>query len=551
MNLHKRFTDEEREDWGKMKSNEGKRLFLQAYFKKDFSALVDLLGHKDTGKFHQAAMEELGKVRYITDAPVRRLWLWSRGFFKTTVITEDHSIYLIINNPNIRILLPSFTIEVSKLMLKSIREQFTTNADFRYFFREFCPTANKEGKIEFGTTEQFTVPNRTKVYKEPTMMCAGVGTNITGLHFDYMKPDDLVTKDSVTNDIQVQASKDYYSSLRFLYDNTSIRREDISGTIYHFNDLHCELIKNPLFQKSIIPISGRVEVINGEIKHFPGDYNFPERINEERFKSIQSDPNISTYDIQSQYYLNPIDPSKRKFKDEWIKYYDELPAGLSEYVLGDPASTKKKTSDYTVIERWGVDDKENFYLLDGYRDRLLSNERVDLYVGVAKQCKKLRGAKYEVIGGRHGDLENIRDKFLIARLPVEPKETKSSTASKQDRIEQRLNGQFNAGKIFLPRKLPKVYRYDGKSYDFVEEYLLEYRQFPFSEHDDILDCHTQLFDGEYIIKGDKESKPDEKVDEFEWWRQQAINRNKRGRTRHVFGGKSLQKLRIPATISFR
>lgn len=488
MDIYSLLTDYEKELYSKLKSNEAKRLFLQEFFKCNFPAFVYLLGYRDTGKFHEKEMADLAKNRILGNVPVRRLWLWSRGFFKTSLITEAHTLWLIVNNPDIRVLIVSFTIEVAKKPLGAIRNHFTSNEDFRYFFKEFCPKVSKEGKIEFGTTENLTIPNRSRALKEPTLMCAGVGTNITGLHFDWMKIDDLVNRDSVTNETQVQSSKDYYSLLRPIFDNPTIPREDVIGTIYHFNDMHNCMLKNPEFKVSFIPVEK------------DGVYNFPERINDEGFKSICADPSMNPYDIQSQYYLNPIDPAQRKFKDEWIQYYDKLPTALAEYVVCDPASQVKKKADYTVMQRWGVDSELNFYLIDGFRDKLLSNERVDLYTSLACQCKNLKGAKYEVIGGRHGDLENIRIKFLEKRLHIEPKETKSTSASKRDRIEQRLTGQFHAGKIFIPRELRKTYQHDGKAYDFVQEFLLEYRQFPFSEHDDILDCFSQLWDGEYILK---------------------------------------------------
>jgi phage terminase large subunit-like protein len=536
MNLLDFMTLDERMSFERLKSREAKRLCLQTLFKRDFKAFVYLLGYRDVGKFHEKELKRLESHRFVESHPVRRLWLWSRGFFKTSLITEAHTLWLIVNNPNIRVLIVSFSLEVAKKPLAAIRNQFLLNEDFRYFFKEFCPIANKEGKIEFGTSENFTIANRTKGLKEPTCMCAGVGTNITGLHFDWMKIDDLVNRDSVTNETQVQASKDYYSLLRPIFDNPTIPREDVIGTIYHFNDLHSNLRKNKEFEQSFVPVEEN------------GVYNFPERIDKVGFETICKDPSMNPYDVQSQYFLNPIDPSQRKFKDEWVKFYDELPKGLSEYLLCDPASSKKKTSDYTVIERWGIDSEGNVYLLDAIRDRLLSNERIELYVALAKQSKNLKVAKYEVLGGRHGDLENIRLKFLEEKLPIEARETKATTASKSDRIEQRLVGQFHAGKVFLPRKMPKVYRHDGKNYDFVEEYLLEYRQFPFSEHDDILDCHSQLWDGDFIIKGTKHDKVKKENSEFDWWRDLAIKH--KDRKTFVFG-ESKRLKGIPFTKSFR
>lgn len=506
---------------------EAKRLFCAEFLKHSFEAFVWLLGYRDVGMFHVEQMKKIGEARKLRGS-VRREWLWSRGFFKTSLITEAHTLWLIVNNPDIRILIVSYTIEVAKKPFGAIRNHFTVNEGFRYFFREYCPIASEDGKIEFGTTEELTIPNRKKKeLKEPTLKCVGVGTNITGLHFDYMKIDDLVTKDSVTNDTQIEASKDYYSKLRYIFDNPTIPREDVIGTIYHFNDFNCCLQKNKEFEQSLIPVYDET------------GFKFPERINKEGFDKICADPAMNPYDIQSQYLLNPIDPAARRLKDEWIQYYDVLPEGLSEYLLCDPASAVKKKSDYTVIMRWGVDKDMNIYLLDGIRDKILANDRVRAYVVMAKQAKRLKGAKYEVLGGRHGDLENIKDEFLKEKLHIEPKETKATNASKQDRIEQRLTGQFNAKKIFLPRKLKNVYKWNGKVYDFVEEYLLEYRQFPFSEHDDILDCHSQLFDGEFIQKG--MDKPVEKKDEseFDFFRNLAIESRVGRRTKpYVFGNKS-------------
>jgi phage terminase large subunit-like protein len=530
----------EREMLWRIEGNEAKRLFCQEFLKRNFEAFVWLLGYRDVGEFHKSEMREIGKAREV-GGEVRRLWIWSRGFFKTSLITEAHTVWLIVNNPDIRVLIVSYTIEVAKKPFGAIRNHFMVNEGFRYFFKEFCPSANADGKIEFGTTEELTIPNRRRrELKEPTLKCVGVGTNITGLHFDYIKIDDLVTKDSVTNDTQIESSKDYYSKLRYIFDNPTIPREDVIGTIYHFNDFNCCLQKNKEFRQSFVPVHDGA-----------GKFYFPERIGKEGFERICKDPAMNPYDIQSQYLLNPIDPAARKFKDEWVQYYDTLPEGLSEYLLGDPASTVKKKSDYTVIMRWGVDKDMNVYLLDGIRDKLLASDRVSLYVSMARQAKRLKGAKYEVIGGRHGDLENIRAEFIKNMFHVEPKETKSTNASKHDRIEQRLTGQFNAGKIFFPRKMSKVYRWNGLTYDFVEEYLLEYRQFPFSEHDDILDCHSQLFDGEYIQKGNDKVVEKKVENEFDFFRQLSIEaKTSRRAGKYVFGRKE-KHWAIDAQKSFR
>src|SRR5258708_700435 len=185
MSLYEKLSDKQKKELDLFKSDIARRECLGSYIKKDFGLLVYILGYRDLGSFHDKEIEELGKIRNVTDEPYRKLWLWSRGFFKTSIITISHSIYLIINNPNIRILLDSYTISIAEDILRSIKNQFIGNIEFRWLFPEFCPKANTVGKIEFGTSQEFTVPCRTNLtYKEPTIMCAGVGTNLAGLHFD-------------------------------------------------------------------------------------------------------------------------------------------------------------------------------------------------------------------------------------------------------------------------------------------------------------------------------------------------------------------------------
>jgi phage terminase large subunit-like protein len=496
--IEKRLSSELLEKWRVLKTEKALRTFVREFVKSDFASLVFMLGYRDLGAFHLEPIQALSQNRFITDDPVRNLWLWCRGFFKTSIINECHSIYLIINNENIRILLPSFTISISEDILRNIKNKFITNELFRYYFSDFCPKPNSAGKIEFGTTEDFTVPCRTRSLKEPTMMCSGVGTNLTGLHFDYMKIDDLVTKDSVTNDSQIQASKDYYASLRHLFDKVAVPREDVIGTIYHFNDLYSAILRKMAskgeFKESFIPAR-----INGVAI-------FPERLPNVEIDKLINDPSIGPYQVQTQYFLNPVNPADAKFKEEWLKYYgteaEPLPQGLVEYILVDPASTTKKKSDYTVIERWGVDYRGKTYLLEGVRDKVTSFQRIDLLFEFVSHSKNLKEVKYEVIGGRHGDLEVIEQRQKEKRIHFKVVETKGTTHSKADRIEQRLVGQYHAGCVLLPQELYFISKYDGKAHNFVQQLKLEYLQFPFTEHDDILDTQAQLFE-EKVSRGTK------------------------------------------------
>jgi len=519
--------DEELSSYKQLKGNDARRIFIQEAGKKHFDLFVYILGYRDTGMFHVKQMENISEIRTLGDYSSRRLWLWARSHFKSSLITEAHSAYLIVNNPNIRILLTSYTISVAEKLLKNIKGHFISNADFRYFYREFCPQENTVGKIEFGTTEYFTTPARYVTKKEPTMMVAGVGTNLTGLHFDYQKIDDLVTRDSVTNETQIQTSKDYYASLRQLFDNPSYPKEDVIGTIYHFNDLYCDLRKSRRMVESYVPA-----VIEGS----PA---FPERFTIDSLNQIMVD--VGPYEYATQYMLNPVNPADAKFRQEWVTKYDYVPDGLAEYIVCDPASTQKKKSDYTVMERWGVDNDGKHYLLEGIRDKLTSFQRVDRLFNMVKNARRLVWVKYEVLGGRHGDLEAIRKRQIETQIFFQINETKSTTGSKVDRIEQRLVAPYHAGIILYPHTFPYQSLYDGKVHDFVQEITLELLQFPFAEHDDCIDCQAQMFeDPKMIVKGDKAvaviKKQGMTADD---WEKFYSDMDKNKKTKHLLTNKQL------------
>ena len=373
-------------------------------------------------------------------------------------------------------------------------------------------------------------------------MCAGIGTNLTGLHFDYMKIDDLVTKKSITNDTQLQSSKDYYASLRPLFDNPTVPHEDVTGTIYHFHDLYSAEIgglrNNKEFTESFVA------------EPYPDPENeqdivFPERFSLKGLQDLLNDPTFGPYDYASQMMLNPRNPKDAKLLESWIKY-ESPPEGCAEYICVDPASTQKKKSDYTVLERWGLDFEGKHYLLEGVRDKLTAYQRIDRLFEMVSRSKNLKYVKYEVLGGRHGDLEMIHRKQLETKTFFSIRETKASTAAKADRIEQRLVGPYHAGIINLPQTLVFQSLYDGKTHDFVQEYKMEYLQFPYSEHDDALDCHSQMFE-ETLMKGTKKVEKKEE-DHFMWLRKQSIQSRFPLKNRFAFGHKTFG---IPAKESWR
>ncbi len=476
------------------------------------------------------------------DGLFTRLFLLFRGAFKSTLITIAHSIQLMLIWPDIRILIGSHKKEDgSEPFLRAIKHHFMGNKAFRELFPEYCPLPNKLGQIEWGTKSEVTLPNRSTkcAHPESTIETAGISTNVTGRHYDYIKADDLVTRDSVTNETMIQNTRQQYALLNFLFDQPEYGVRDIIGTPYHFADLYNDLRKTKNVIKVAIPAK--------DDKNQP---TFPERFTTNGIDELEESGGMTTYDFSCQYMLNPVPASDQTFRPEWFErlgfWYEVLPANLKKYMFVDPANKRNRRSDYTAMLVIGVDEKGEMYLIDALRDKLNVEERTNVAFDKAKK-HGLKKVHWESVGFQDTDRYILEKKSreFGHYLSVEP--IKATVSSKEDRIRG-LQPIYARGMIRWPRQIKYFSQYHKKSYNMVEVLRDEMIMFPKCEHDDMIDCHAQILQ----IHTSKAAKIKAEVpkDAFEWWRSQAINMRKKPEMKGFTHIKK-QTPHIPAKESWR
>lgn len=191
------------------------------------------------------------------------------------------------------------------------------------------------------------------------------------------------------------------------------------------------------------------------------------------------------------YQQEPRPESGGEFKKEWVQHYINRPSlGLNTYILIDPASEKKKNSDYTAAFVVGLGADQNYYILEFVRDRLSLTQRADLVLRLHRKYKPMT-VGYEKYG-MQADVEHLRDRMEREqyRFPVVEL---GGQLKKEDRI-RRLIPLFEAGRVWFPRQL----NYTGSDNvlrdlvrDFIED---EYAPFPVGRHDDMMDCLARITD---------------------------------------------------------
>lgn len=467
-----------------------------------------------------------------------RLFLLFRGSFKTTIISIAHTIQLMLIWPEIRILISSHKKEGgSQEILGAIKRHFIGNDRFRKVYVEWVPKPNNLGVVEWGTTEKVTLPNRAKfaVFPEATIEIAGATTDVTGRHYDYIKADDLVTRDSVTNETMLEKTDEYNSLLKFLFNQPEYGIIDYSGTCYHFADIYAGLREQDKITKVIIPVT----TPNGKP-------TFPERFTESGVENLRTDPAMSSYVWSCQYMLNPIPEADQTFRPEWWNkpgfYYDDeigLPHNMKVAIFVDPANSQKKKSDYTSLFVLGLDEKGHYWVLDMIRDKLDVEGRANLAIKFAIK-HGIHKINYESVGFQNTDAYII--KKLSAELGhyIEVNELKGTIASKEDRIRA-LQPIFERGMIHLPKKYDYYSQYHKRSINMVDVFNKEAWLFPKNEHDDMIDCLSQLCRVTMYVPTKKVAP--QSTDMFDRARQMAIDAKKPKNVFHGFGNKNMNKHR--------
>lgn len=446
-----------------------------------------------------------------------RLFLLFRGAFKSTIITIAHTIQLMLIWPDIRILIASHKKEGgSQKFLGSIKDHFIRNDRFRKLFPEFCPKPNSQGQMEWGTSEQVTLPNRsaTAIYPEATIEIAGNTTDVTGRHYNYLKIDDIVTRESVTNETMLEKTEEFNALLTFLFDQPEWGLSDYAGTCYHFSDLYSQLRNSPQITKFILPIWDENK-----------NPTIPERFTKEGIEAIRNHPSQTSYQFSCQYLLNPVPTDDQTFRPEyWNKsgfYYDKLPKDLKVYVLVDPANKQRKDSDYTALMTIGIDSSGDLWLIDIIRDKLTLDQRAKLVCDILIK-HSIHILHYESVGFQSSDIKAIKEMGTLKDWYINVVEVKASRQSKEDRIRG-LQYFYEQAKVHWPKRYSYFSKYHNRNYDMVEVLRREMWMFPSCEKDDLCDVHSFILRTAMIKSSDYKPK-DSSDDAFTWWKKQVAKK---------------------------
>jgi len=431
-----------------------------------------------------------------------KLILLPRGTFKTTLAGQAYPLWLLLRDPNTRILLDSETYAKSADTLRAIKGLIATNKLLREFHGDLNIPISDEAirfaKANRGLTwneDQILIGTRTDFSKkEASLAVGGVDIVKVGMHYDVVIGDDYHSEKNVTTAEQIQKVIQHIQLMTSILDPGA--QYVVIGTRWDDKDAYGWIIEE--IEGLRIKSPGVYKGKYFDIMVYPwrlpdGTLFAPEILNEETIVPLKA--MHSPYSFSCQYMNDPIDAETAVFKEDWIRNNVLSQARIRElwdemviFTSIDPAVTETADSDYSAIVTVGFACPPNEFghptpmriLLDTHYGRWNPDKLVDEVFDVYRIFRPVQ-VGFESVAGFDAYQSVFREACRRKRVYLPLNFFKRDTKiSKEARIRA-LSPMFQAGGFYMVRGARGT-----------DEFREEYRRFPRAKHDDVLDALADI-----------------------------------------------------------
>lgn len=445
------------------------------------------------------------RCREVAAEPDGILDLWAREHYKSTIITFALTIQDILathgdeamRGPEVTVGIFSHTRPIAKAFLRQIMQELEGNLQLKLLFPDVLYADPRKQSPKWSEDEGIRV-KRSSNPKEETIEAWGLVDGMpTSKHYHLRVYDDVVTEKSVTTPEMIKKTTDQWALSLNLGAQGGVSR--YCGTIYHEFDSYRVMRERGMKCRLYPATEGGVDDVKLAVFRTPTEL-------EEKRKLM----GIEVY--ATQMLLNPKLAHVATFDEEDLRWWDGTDfANLNIIILVDPASAKKKDSDYTAIWVVGFGADDNRYAIEHIRDRLGLKERVYWVMALHKKFKPVF-VGYEKYG-LQSDIEAIQWEQERQNYRFDITELAGKT-KKEDRIK-RLQPIIKNNRLYLPAGGCVHINYDKTAVDTIKTFIREELvPFPVCAHDDSMDSLSRMEDAEVkmfvsLPIGDADKMPDE------------------------------------------
>jgi len=385
------------------------RLIREAVADNLFFTAKEILGFRDMAeKPHGRWCEMLERK------PRRLMMLAPRKHFKSTVFTISYTIWRLLLNRDLRILIITEDMGLASEFVKVIRTMFERKTILRKHFnggRTFRTRADDWTK--YSITLQ-----RKAILKEPSITAIGVGGNVVGGSYDLVILDDVVTRKD-TRSPRIRDDKiAFFKAIQGVID--PIQGEQIIvGTRWHYGDLYGYVLGERDHDGEICDAEFETHV-EPAVDKKTGEYLFPTRFDAEILATTKRIMGAVVY--AAQMLLDPSGWTGRIWKRKWFRFTDTVPAGLENMTLTiDPAVKDKEQSDFFGFTMGGTrgdgDDRLGFVTAT-WEEHMTAPQCVEEAVNLA-QVHGIRKIGVECVAAQEWLADLIENRVRKLHLAVD------------------------------------------------------------------------------------------------------------------------------------
>ena len=419
-------------------------------------------------EFHEA-MFDLSEDQNIRTAVLVAF----RGSAKSTLFTLSFPIWAILGTQQIKhILILSSTQQKAQLLLQHIKRELETNRVLQIDLGPF----KEEKNGEWNTTSLYLTRYDAKI------TIGSVEQSIRGIRFKEHRPqliliDDLESIESVKTK-EGRDKIDQWLMGEVIPAGDESTRMFVVGNLLH-NDSVMKRLQNRIESGSMsgtylgIPFYNK----NGSVA-WPGKYPDQASIDAERTKGLSESA------WRREFLLEIVPEEDQIVREEWIKYYDEIPEfeSYTDYrfaVTGvDLAISEKETADYTTavsVQVFGYGKERKIYVLPNPMNRRLDAPTAVEQVNTISRAlgNGIPTKVYvEDVGYQRSFIQYLKEKGI----PVDG--VQIGGHDKRSRL-QTAASLIQSGAVLFPRH-------------GCEELLIQMLGFGVEKHDDLVDAFTLI-----------------------------------------------------------
>jgi len=430
---------------------------------------------KPSPKFHYDIAEKL------LDPKVRQLNVIApRGHAKSSVVGGIYPIYHLMydKSPKV-IILVSRTQGHAVELLRTIKDVFDYSEQFRAVFGYWgMHSAHEWSKSQI------------KLKDGSVIICKGTGQQIRGIKVGTQRPTCIIVDDP-EDENNTKTAESMEANLRWLLQSAVPSLDPIRGRI--------SIIGTPQHQRCM------VETLK-DMKGWNNMYFAPDMEKEislwedlhpisrlkRKQEELESINRISVF--YREYLCKIVGDEDQLFKEEYLQYYKGIVKHENGYAflyiteiegkpvedirpvnlfMGvDPASSTRRTADYSTIVTVAIDKDQNRFILPYYRRHATPMQLADSIIEYFKIYNPTK-TRIETVGYQEMLRDYLKrkceeDKLFISGLEIK----ESPRTSKSSRLET-LEPYFAQRKIFIQKNMEEL----------KDELLL----YPRGKHDDVLD----------------------------------------------------------------